>query len=144
MKFPTAEALGLDLASLSLTQLDGLNQETGEQLKALRKEEEKKDMALIKELAAKHGLQFTLTGADGLQQPIRAKAPSSAGGSSLKGMKHPARYRNPANYAETWTGLGRKPVWVQTYLDNGGKLDDIRIKEGDNNAHAHLKQPIKG
>ncbi|WP_189338879.1 H-NS histone family protein [Chromobacterium amazonense] len=128
MTYPTADALGVNLSSLNIHQLDGLICEASEALKLLRKQEEKKDLALIKELAAKHGLQFTLTAAEASEGAFRS---SSTGGSPLKGMKHPPRFRNPANFSETWTGLGRKPVWVQTYLDNGGELDALRIKEGE-------------
>ncbi|OQS45686.1 hypothetical protein B0T49_21250 [Chromobacterium violaceum] len=127
MTYPTADALGVDLANLNIHQLDGLICEASEALKLLRKQEEKKDLALIKELAAKHGLHFTLTAAEAPE----GYAKGSTVGSPLKGMKHPPRFRNPANYNETWTGLGRKPLWVQTYLDNGGELDSLRIKEGE-------------
>lgn len=39
----------------------------------------------------------------------------------------PAKYRNPENVAETWTGRGAKPRWVRDYLDEGNDLDSIRI-----------------
>lgn len=42
----------------------------------------------------------------------------------------PAKYRNPNNPNETWTGLGaknKKPVWVQEYLAAGGKIEDCLI-----------------
>ena len=28
---------------------------------------------------------------------------------------------------ETWTGRGRKPKWLEVYLANGGKLEDIAV-----------------
>ncbi len=37
------------------------------------------------------------------------------------------KYRNPNNADETWTGRGRKPLWVVAYLEEGGTLDQITI-----------------
>ncbi len=28
---------------------------------------------------------------------------------------------------QTWTGRGRKPKWLEVYLANGGKLEDIAV-----------------
>lgn len=37
-------------------------------------------------------------------------------------------YRNPAKPAQTWTGKGRKPGWVEKHLKAGGKIEDLRAK----------------
>ena len=37
------------------------------------------------------------------------------------------KYANPANKAETWTGRGRKPRWVEAALKSGKSLDDLKI-----------------
>ena len=34
--------------------------------------------------------------------------------------KMPAKYRNPQNPEETWTGIGRSPKWVQEILNERG------------------------
>lgn len=39
----------------------------------------------------------------------------------------PPKYRNPANSAETWSGRGRKPAWMQAHLDAGGTPDQLAI-----------------
>lgn len=44
-----------------------------------------------------------------------------------KGTKGPAKYANPADPSQTWTGKGRKPHWVNTALDTGKSLDDLKI-----------------
>ncbi|SLN15163.1 DNA binding protein, nucleoid-associated [Aquimixticola soesokkakensis] len=41
--------------------------------------------------------------------------------------KSPAKYRNPADSSQTWTGRGRKPNWVIAALDAGKTLDDMAI-----------------
>lgn len=42
-------------------------------------------------------------------------------------MKTPAagKYQNPVDPTLTWSGRGRKPAWVQLYLDNGGTLEKL-------------------
>ncbi|WP_346771378.1 H-NS histone family protein [Bradyrhizobium sp. 192] len=37
------------------------------------------------------------------------------------------KYRNPKNPAETWSGRGRLPRWLQPQLRAGRKLDDFLI-----------------
>jgi DNA-binding protein H-NS len=38
-----------------------------------------------------------------------------------------AKYANPANKSETWTGRGRKPRWVEAALKSGKRLEDLLI-----------------
>lgn len=47
---------------------------------------------------------------------------------STKGGKVAPRYRNPSNAAETWTGRGRMPAWMQKKVDGGAKKEDFLIK----------------
>ena len=44
-----------------------------------------------------------------------------------KNGKAPVRYRNPDNSALTWTGRGRKPVWLVELLATGRYLDDFKV-----------------
>jgi DNA-binding protein H-NS len=50
------------------------------------------------------------------------------GGSSLKGMKVPAKYRGPSG--ETWAGRGAKPRWLVAAIKDGRKIDDFLIDKG--------------
>ncbi|WP_341742911.1 H-NS histone family protein [Azonexus hydrophilus] len=63
------------------------------------------------------------------------KAKRAKRGTSVKSetstSKLPAKYANPANPSETWTGRGAKdkrPKWVLDYIANGGKIEDCLIK----------------
>ena len=38
-----------------------------------------------------------------------------------------AKYRNPMDPAQTWTGRGRKPNWLIDALNKGGKLDSFAV-----------------
>lgn len=45
---------------------------------------------------------------------------------AVKGQRKPVaiKYRSGEH---TWTGRGRKPKWVEAYLANGGKLEDLSV-----------------
>ena len=43
-----------------------------------------------------------------------------AGAASGDRRKRPAKYRNPQNPDQTWSGIGRAPKWVQAILDERG------------------------
>ena len=38
-----------------------------------------------------------------------------------------AKYKNPDNHSETWTGRGRKPNWLLARLHKGAKMSDFEI-----------------
>ena len=42
------------------------------------------------------------------------------GASSGARRKRPAKYRNPQNPEQTWSGIGRTPKWVQAIVDERG------------------------
>lgn len=41
--------------------------------------------------------------------------------------KSAAKYANPDNKSETWTGRGRKPNWLVARLSKGSKMTDFTI-----------------
>ena len=49
------------------------------------------------------------------------------GASTGKTTKGAAKYANPANPEQTWTGRGRKPNWVIEALDDGKSIEDLAI-----------------
>ena len=46
----------------------------------------------------------------------------------LRGKSVAAKYVNPDNRAETWTGRGRKPKWLVAKLEKGAKIEDFAIR----------------
>ena len=48
---------------------------------------------------------------------------------SKAGVKSEQIYRDPNNSSVTWSGRGRQPKWVREYLDQGGKIEGLRIKQ---------------
>ena len=55
-----------------------------------------------------------------------AKAPRNAAKTSDKRAKVAPKFRNPQDAAQTWTGRGRTPLWVQA-LKTAGQLDAALI-----------------
>jgi DNA-binding protein H-NS len=39
------------------------------------------------------------------------------------------RYRNPENAAETWSGRGKRPAWVEVALAAGQTLESLEIAD---------------
>lgn len=56
----------------------------------------------------------------------KARAEKEAVEKKAKGVP---KYRSSLEPSLTWTGKGRKPAWIQTYLDNGGDLGEWLIRE---------------
>jgi DNA-binding protein H-NS len=50
------------------------------------------------------------------------------GGRGGKGRTVAAKYANPDDPSETWTGRGRKPRWLAAKLKEGGKIEKFLIK----------------
>lgn len=106
--------MNIDISQLSNVELDAL----AKAIEARKTEAEKKAKQDAYEemlaIAEKHGVSFE----DAVSlHTSKGRAP-----------KAPAKYRNPENSAETWSGRGRKPTWVHDALNAGKSLEDFEIK----------------
>lgn len=101
-----------DLNSMSLKELKDLQ---GQVAKAIAGFEERKKRAALAELEEKaRELGFSLAELTGNTTP-RKRAPASA------------KYANPADKSDTWSGRGRKPRWFAEALASGKKPEDMAI-----------------
>jgi DNA-binding protein H-NS len=50
-----------------------------------------------------------------------------------------AKYRNPDNPADTWSGRGKQPRWLVAQLKSGKKLDQFRIEPSGTRPHRSAK-----
>lgn len=69
------------------------------------------------------GLGLSLAG----QKQRKTRA---ARGTAAPKVRGAPKYRSSLDPLLTWTGKGRKPGWIQTYMDNnGGDIESLLIKE---------------
>ncbi len=45
-----------------------------------------------------------------------------------KKERAPAKYKNPNNSKQTWTGKGRQPTWVKEVVAGGATLEEMEIE----------------
>ncbi len=106
------QALNIDLNSLSLKELKELQSQVAKAISGYVDRRKREALAELEERAKAMG--FTLAELTGLTSG-RKRSPSVA------------KYANPANPADTWSGRGRKPRWFTEALAQGKKPEDMAI-----------------
>jgi DNA-binding protein H-NS len=102
----------MDLNSLSLKELKELQSQVAKAISGYEDRRKREVMAELDEIARSKGFSLSeLTGA----APTRKRSPSVA------------KYANPANKADTWSGRGRKPRWFSEALAKGKKPESMAI-----------------
>lgn len=102
----------INVEKLSLKELIGLEGKLQSAIVEARARERKDIKKKMAELAETHGFSVSELFGD-----------SKASKKSL-GV---AKYANPENTSDTWTGRGRKPNWLVGRLKKGAKLSDFEI-----------------
>ncbi|MEM7319884.1 MAG: H-NS histone family protein [Pseudomonadota bacterium] len=105
--------MGINLKSMSRKELQKLQGDVAAAIKAVELKERKDALEAAEKAAAKFG--FTLAELSGGKRK------------STKGTKAQAKYRNPANPDQTWSGRGRKPQWIHEALTSGADISDLEI-----------------
>jgi len=104
----------MNLSNLSSPELRKLQEEIKRELKQREGMDKQKAREQIYAIAQQSGVPL---------KELLAGFP----GTRNKGGKVEARYRNPANTSEQWTGRGRQPKWVRDWVDSGKSIDGLRI-----------------
>lgn len=99
---------------LSETELKTVIENAEKALKEKQMLKRKEVISQIKELAASIGISVEISEEE-------SKSPR-------KGNKVAAKYRNPENPAQTWTGRGVTPKWMQLLLEAGRNKSEFLIK----------------
>ncbi len=102
----------LDLNELSLKDLKDLQSQVAKAITTFEERRKKEALAELEDRA--RALGFSLTELTGTAIS-RKRAPATA------------KYRNPANPADTWSGRGRKPRWFEAALNAGKTPEDLAI-----------------
>jgi len=138
--------MAFDLSNLSPKDLDALISNAKQRKVALKK---RKPVAVVREKLAKaaavegYSLDELFAGAASATPATTKRAGKRgakrtakkstgkrgrpAGSRARAGGKVPAKYRNPANPSEVWTGRGMAPRWMAEYLRQGKTKDDFLI-----------------
>ena len=104
--------MNLDVNSLSLKELKDLQSQVARAIATFEDRKKREALAELEEKAREMG--FSLAELTGTAAP-RKRAPATA------------KYANPANAADTWSGRGRKPRWFAEALSAGRKPEDMAL-----------------
>lgn len=104
--------MNIDLHELSLKELKDLQSQVGKAIANFEDRRKREALVELEEMARSKG--FSLSELTSVA-PMRKRTPSTA------------KYANPANKADTWSGRGRKPRWFSEALAKGKKPDDMSI-----------------
>ncbi len=107
--------MSIELSALSLDELKSLRKKVDRLIDGWEERRRREALAAAEEAARSHGFNLAELGISGGRTRGAAKAPSAA------------RYANPHNPTETWSGRGRRPGWVKAALEAGQSLDDLAI-----------------
>lgn len=102
----------INLDAMSLKELKELHAQVGKAISSYEDRKKQEAISALEEKAKSLGFNLSelLNSA-----PARKRKPARA------------KYANPANASETWTGRGRKPRWVEAALKSGKSLADLLI-----------------
>jgi DNA-binding protein H-NS len=106
--------LSYDLAEMSLKELKKLERDVAA---AISGYDSRTKGAAIAELEA-HARQLGFSLAELIGAEISVKRPRTPAA---------AKYRNPENHADTWSGRGRKPHWFEAALASGVQVSKLMV-----------------
>ncbi len=111
----------IDLSELSLIDLIGLQNALPAIIEKAKQNEKTVLRQKIEALAAESGFELSEVFDDSVERPEKEKKKRK----QIGFVK--AKYLNPDDTEQTWTGRGRKPKWVTLYIKEGGALEDLLI-----------------
>lgn len=102
----------IDLSKMSMDDLRSLAKDVEVAIRDFQKRKRSEAMKEIQAVAKKHGLS--------VDDIVGGK------GKAKKG-KAPAKFRNPADPSQQWSGRGRQPVWYKEAIAAGKKPSSLEI-----------------
>jgi DNA-binding protein H-NS len=104
--------MDINLNTMSLKELKDLQGQLTRAISSFEDRKRKEALAELEDKAREMG--FSLAELTGAQIP-RKRAPAGA------------KYANPANRSETWSGRGRKPRWFAEAIAQGKSPDELSV-----------------
>ena len=105
----------MDLSTLSVAQLRDLQQQIPAEIKRRETQEKVNILNEVKAFAKARGYSLE----DLVGKEIKATK-------AIRGSVKP-KYQHPQDANLQWTGRGRKPKWVESWLANGGRIEELAI-----------------
>ena len=102
----------IDLSKLSLDELKSLRKEVEAAISGFAEKQRVDALKALHAVAKEHGLS--------LEEIVGGKG-------RKRKAKSPAKFANPDNPAETWSGRGRQPAWYKAALSAGKKPESMAI-----------------
>ncbi|MEY3004198.1 MAG: Trans-acting regulatory protein hvrA [Pseudomonadota bacterium] len=102
-----------NIDTMSLAELQAYQKEVEAAIKGYEKKRRAEALAAARAAAKEHGFS--------LEELMGAKPAAKA---TAKGA---AKYANPADPSQTWSGRGRQPAWVKAALASGKPLSSMAI-----------------
>ncbi|ARB43984.1 H-NS family nucleoid-associated regulatory protein [Alloalcanivorax xenomutans] len=119
----------INIDDLSVAELEKLIKQAERKLEKKRREAVKNAQAEIEKIAKDLGVSVE----DLLDEKTTGRKKAARKTTTRKktkaAVRKPAKikYRNPADSSQTWTGRGKRPVWLREALEKGGKLEDYEV-----------------
>jgi DNA-binding protein H-NS len=109
----------VDISKLTIKELQSLLERVEEEI-AKRKQREKSQLVeSIAEIASEHGYS--------LRELIGPAARPVKGKRGRKRKPFAVKYRHPKQANLTWTGRGRRPHWINEWLDEGKTMEALAV-----------------
>jgi DNA-binding protein H-NS len=113
--------MAFNLKAMTRRELTKLKKDVEKALTTAQERERRDALKAAEKAAAEFG--YSLGELSGSAKPKAAKkSPKKKPKAKAK-----AKYRNPANAEQTWSGRGRKPLWINEALNNGADITDLEI-----------------
>ncbi len=108
-------AAGPNLDNMTLKELLELDKRVKKAIHEAQQRERKSVLKKMKEIADESGFNLDELVGSPRKGKGKSKTPSVA------------KFQNPDNSTETWTGRGRKPNWLVSRLKKGAKMEQFAI-----------------
>lgn len=105
-------AAKLNLEKMTLEELRSLRKDVDKAIDSVQRRQRTEALKEMQAVAKKHGLS--------VDEVIGGKTKAQK-------SKAPAKYRNPANPEQVWSGRGRQPAWYKAAINAGKKPESMEI-----------------
>ena len=112
-----------DMSQMSLSELKKLKTSVAKEIDKRGNQSKQAILKQVKKLCSEHGLEMGELFPAKEAKPLQAKKQTKS--TKPKKTIEPV-YFHQADPSKTWTGRGRKPEWIVTWVENGGNLEDLK------------------